>query len=347
MGKILYTPPSPATDRVMAEVSVHSAGGLQPHFPPSDPLPVQVNRTFQELAALRDTAGAALELGAQIRAILNGSQELRALRVCAQSGGCVGPGGTAWGQEGLRGATSRARGLYCTDAWQELLLAPGTALLLDGLLNGTSQSVLAQLLAGPAGLSWQQALDEAERALGALSQLLGCVRLDKIEAVGSEEQLVARAMELLEERQFWAAVVFQPPLNTTAMALPPHVRYKIRMDIDDVTRTDKIKDRLGDAAPPSIPSLAWGVVCPPPPPACCSTPGFGTQALKLTHSTTCTTCGVALSTCRTWWNRRWCGCRRGPPHGWGSICSRCHTPAMWMTCECCRTPSDPLRWGMG
>lgn len=97
MGKILYTPPSPATDRVMAEVSVHSAGGLQPHFPPSDPLPVQVNRTFQELAALRDTAGAALELGAQIRAILNGSQELRALRVRTQSRGCVGPGGATWG----------------------------------------------------------------------------------------------------------------------------------------------------------------------------------------------------------------------------------------------------------
>ncbi|POI21018.1 hypothetical protein CIB84_015236 [Bambusicola thoracicus] len=184
MGKILYTPPSPATDRVMAEV----------------------NRTFRELAALGDTAGAALELGAHIRAILNGSRELRVL--------------------------------------QELLLAPGTALLLDGLLNGTSQSMLAQLLAGPAGLSWQQALDEAERALGVLSQLLGCVRLDKIEAVGSEEQLVARAMELLEERQFWAAVVFQPPLNTTAMALPPHVHYKIRMDIDDVTRTNKIKDSM-------------------------------------------------------------------------------------------------------
>uniref|UniRef100_A0A8V1AE68 P-type phospholipid transporter n=2 Tax=Gallus gallus TaxID=9031 RepID=A0A8V1AE68_CHICK len=202
MGKILYTPPSPATDRVMAEV----------------------NRTFQELAALRDTAGAALELGAQIRAILNGSQELRALR--------------------------------------ELLLAPGTALLLDGLLNGTSQSVLAQLLAGPAGLSWQQALDEAERALGALSQLLGCVRLDKIEAVGSEEQLVARAMELLEERQFWAAVVFQPPLNTTATALPPHVHYKIRMDIDDVTRTDKIKDRFWDPGPEADPfndlHYVWG-----------------------------------------------------------------------------------------
>uniref|UniRef100_A0A669Q6A4 P-type phospholipid transporter n=1 Tax=Phasianus colchicus TaxID=9054 RepID=A0A669Q6A4_PHACC len=200
VGKILYTPPSPATDRVMAEV----------------------NRTFQELAALRDTAGAALELGSHIRAILNGSQELRALR--------------------------------------ELLLAPGMAPLLDGLLNGTSQSMLAQLLAGSAGLSWQQALDEAERALGALSQLLGCIHLDKIEAVGSEEQLVARAMELLEERQFWAAVVFQPPLNATV--LPPHVHYKIRMDIDDVTRTNKIKDRFWDPGPAADPfsdlRYVWG-----------------------------------------------------------------------------------------
>lgn len=207
--------------------------------------------------------------------------------------------------------------------------------------------MLAQLLAGSAGPSWQQALDEAERALGALSQLLECVRLDKIEVVGSEEQLVARAMELLEERQFWAAVVFQPPLNATATALPPHVRYKIRMDIDDVTRTNKIKDRLGDAAPLSIQSLGWGVVRPSPLSACCSTPGFGTRALQLTHSATCATCGVALSTCRTWWSRRWCGCRQALSHGWGSTCSRCPIPATWMMCECCRTPSDPLPWGTG
>lgn len=65
--------------------------------------------------------------------------------------------------------------------------------------------------------------------------------------MATEEQLVARALELLEEQQFWAAVVFQPPINATAPGLPPHVRYKIRMDIDDVTRTNKIKDRLGDA----------------------------------------------------------------------------------------------------
>ncbi|KAM9174579.1 phospholipid-transporting ATPase ABCA7 [Mergus octosetaceus] len=207
VGKILYTPPGPATDSIMAEV----------------------NRTFQELAALRDAVGTWQELGPHIRAFLNSSLELQVLR--------------------------------------ELLLAPGMAPLLEGILNGTSwtASALARFLAGPAvgpGLSWQQALDEADRVVGTLSQLLECVRVDKIEAVATEERLVARALELLEERQFWAAVVFQPPLSASATALPPHVRYKIRMDIDDVTRTNKIKDRFWDPGPAADPfsdlRYVWG-----------------------------------------------------------------------------------------
>lgn len=49
--------------------------------------------------------------------------------------------------------------------------------LLEGILNGTSwtASALARFLAGPAagpGLSWQQALDEADGVVGTLSQLL-------------------------------------------------------------------------------------------------------------------------------------------------------------------------------
>ncbi|NXL93932.1 ABCA1 protein, partial [Alectura lathami] len=205
MGKILYAPPGPATDSIMAEV----------------------NRTFQDLAALRDAAGAWRELGPHIRAFLNSSLELRVLR--------------------------------------ELLLVPETAPLLDGILNGTSWSALARFLAGPSagpGLSWQEVLDDVDRVLGTLSQLLECVCLDKIEAVANEEQLVVRSLELLEERQFWAAVVFQPPLNATAPALPPHVRYKIRMDIDDVTRTNKIKDRFWDPGPAADPfsdlRYVWG-----------------------------------------------------------------------------------------
>ncbi|NWT46350.1 ABCA1 protein, partial [Chroicocephalus maculipennis] len=150
---------------------------------------------------------------------------------------------------------------------QDLLLAPGTTQLLDGFLNGTSWKLpaLAGFLGGPAagpGLSWQEVYADADAVLSTLSQFMECVCLDKIEAVATEEQLVARALELLEEQQFWAAVVFQPPTNATAPSLPPHVRYKIRMDIDDVTRTNKIKDRFWDPGPAADPfsdlRYVWG-----------------------------------------------------------------------------------------
>ncbi|NXS50705.1 ABCA1 protein, partial [Balaeniceps rex] len=152
-------------------------------------------------------------------------------------------------------------------ALQDLLLAPGTAQLLDRFLNGTSWKLpaLAAFLGGPAagpGLTWHQVYADADAVLSTLSQFMECVCLDKIEAVATEEQLVARALELLEEQQFWAAVVFQPPTNATAPVLPPHVRYKIRMDIDGVTRTNKIKDRFWDPGPAADPfsdlRYVWG-----------------------------------------------------------------------------------------
>ncbi|XP_075380013.1 phospholipid-transporting ATPase ABCA7 [Mycteria americana] len=207
VGKILYAPPGPGPDSIMAEV----------------------NRTFRELAVLGEVGGAWRELGPRIYAFLNGSLEMQVLR--------------------------------------DLLLAPATARLLDGFLNGTSWKLpaLAGFLAGPAagpGLTWHQVYADADAVLSTLSQFMECVCLDKIEAVATEEQLVARALELLEEQQFWAAVVFQPPTNATAPTLPPHVRYKIRMDIDDVTRTNKIKDRFWDPGPAADPfsdlRYVWG-----------------------------------------------------------------------------------------
>ncbi|NWR89634.1 ABCA1 protein, partial [Furnarius figulus] len=200
-----------------------------PPGPGPDSVMVEVNRTFRELAVLGEVGGAWQELGPRIYAILNSSLEMQLL--------------------------------------QDLLLAPGTAQLLDEFLNGTSWKLpeLATFLAGPAagpGLTWHQVYADVDTVLSTLSQFMECICLDKIEAVATEEQLVARALELLEEQQFWAAVVFQPPINATAPTLPPHVRYKIRMDIDDVTRTNKIKDRFWDPGPAADPfsdlRYVWG-----------------------------------------------------------------------------------------
>lgn len=72
--------------------------------------------------------------------------------------------------------------------------------------------------------------------------ILQCFSLNKLEGAATEGQMIDRALELLEEREFWAGIVFLLP-NTSLPGLPPHVTYKIRMDIDDVARTNKIKDR--------------------------------------------------------------------------------------------------------
>lgn len=72
--------------------------------------------------------------------------------------------------------------------------------------------------------------------------------LDKLEAAPSEAALVERALKLLSEHRFWAGIVFLGPEDSPDPAQSPgpgHLRIKIRMDIDDVTRTNKIKDRWG------------------------------------------------------------------------------------------------------
>uniref|UniRef100_A0A8B9KL07 P-type phospholipid transporter n=1 Tax=Astyanax mexicanus TaxID=7994 RepID=A0A8B9KL07_ASTMX len=68
---------------------------------------------------------------------------------------------------------------------------------------------------------------------------LQCFDLDKFEGVSSESLLVQQALKLLDEERFWAGVVF----TDLDSGEPSLVRYKIRMDVEDTERTDKIKDR--------------------------------------------------------------------------------------------------------
>lgn len=61
-------------------------------------------------------------------------------------------------------------------------------------------------------------------------------------AVPTEGHLVSKALELLENDSYWAGVVFEN-LPPDASQPPPYVKYKIRMDIDEVERTSKINER--------------------------------------------------------------------------------------------------------
>ncbi|XP_024896512.1 ATP-binding cassette sub-family A member 7 isoform X3 [Pteropus alecto] len=206
LGKLLFAPDTPFTRQLMA----------------------QVNRTFQELALLKDVQEAWGVLGPQLFSFMNDSANVaalqRLLQIQDQGRGQSGPGA------GLREGALRA--------------------FLDSRAGG---------------YSWQDAYADVEQLVGILGRAMECVTLDKLEAAPSEAALVERALELLAERRFWAGVVFLGPEDSPdpePLPGPGHVRIKIRMDIDNVVRTNKIGNRFWDPGPAADPltdmHYVWG-----------------------------------------------------------------------------------------
>uniref|UniRef100_A0A8B9GUY0 P-type phospholipid transporter n=1 Tax=Astyanax mexicanus TaxID=7994 RepID=A0A8B9GUY0_ASTMX len=180
----------------------------------ADKIKTIVNRTFQTLDVLEEVYGAWEEVGPRIKRFMENSLEIRLLKV---------------------------------------------AVVVNLRLENTSwtASRLAQFLSTPdpdtprrkgAPPTWLDLYQDLDSSLSTLSQ----VTKNKMEGLDTEDEMVERALELLEDRQFWAGIVFLLP-DPSSSNLPPHVKYKIRMDVDDVTRTNKIKDKFWDPGPAADP----------------------------------------------------------------------------------------------
>ncbi|XP_036095824.1 phospholipid-transporting ATPase ABCA7 isoform X1 [Molossus molossus] len=206
LGKLLFAPDTPFTRQLMA----------------------QVNRTFQELALLKDIHEVWGVLGPQLFNFMNDSANIAILQriLQMQDKGRRQPG---------------PRGQHQVEALQAFLDPHG------------------------GGYSWKDAYADVEHLVGTLGRAMECVTLDKLEAAPSEAALVERALELLAEHRFWAGVVFLGPKDSPdpeQLPGPGHIRIKIRMDIDNVIRTDKIRDRFWDPGPAADPltdlHYVWG-----------------------------------------------------------------------------------------
>ncbi|XP_011928211.1 PREDICTED: ATP-binding cassette sub-family A member 7 isoform X3 [Cercocebus atys] len=203
-----------------------------PDTPFTRKLMAQVNQTFEELALLRDVQEVWEVLGPQIFTFMNDSSNVAMLQRLLQMQ-----------DEGRR--QPRPGGQDHMEALRSFL-DPGSG-----------------------GYSWQDAHADVGRLVGTLGRVAECLSLDKLEAAPSEAALVSRALQLLAEHRFWAGVVFlgpedssDPTEHPTPHLGPGHVRIKIRMDIDVVTRTNKIRDRFWDPGPAADPltdlRYVWG-----------------------------------------------------------------------------------------
>uniref|UniRef100_A0A672SD68 Retinal-specific ATP-binding cassette transporter-like n=1 Tax=Sinocyclocheilus grahami TaxID=75366 RepID=A0A672SD68_SINGR len=133
----------------------------------------------------------------------------------------------------------------------------------------TGQHILNFLYNGPdedraqdmPNFDWRNIFNMTDQVIRLINRYGECLVLDKFSAISDEDQLTHRALDLLGESKFWAGLVFVDMYSWTTK-VPPHVKFKIRMDIDLVERTNKIKDRYWDPGPRADPMddlrYIWG-----------------------------------------------------------------------------------------
>ncbi|XP_040926208.1 retinal-specific phospholipid-transporting ATPase ABCA4-like isoform X1 [Betta splendens] len=114
---------------------------------------------------------------------------------------------------------------------------------------------------GMPSFDWRDIFNLTDRAIRMLNQYGDCVILDKFVPLPDEDAVTHRALSLLEDSKFWAGLVFLN-MHSWTNSVPPHVKFKIRMDIDAVERTNKVKDRYWDPGPRADPMddlrYVWG-----------------------------------------------------------------------------------------
>uniref|UniRef100_A0AAQ5YL57 P-type phospholipid transporter n=1 Tax=Amphiprion ocellaris TaxID=80972 RepID=A0AAQ5YL57_AMPOC len=176
----------------------------------------QANSTFDALAKIKELADSWDELGPRVWDFFQNSTQINTMRA--------------------------------------LLANPVFAAALDERLNSTgltAEMIRNFLYNGPPEdrppgappFDWRDAYNSTTQILQLISKFLGCFDLNKFEAAPTEGHLVTRALDLLGNDTFWAGFVFEN-LQENSSDIPPYVKYKIRMDIDEVEQTNKIKERL-------------------------------------------------------------------------------------------------------
>ncbi|XP_056155293.1 retinal-specific phospholipid-transporting ATPase ABCA4-like [Lampris incognitus] len=112
-----------------------------------------------------------------------------------------------------------------------------------------------------AAFDWRNIFNLTDRVIRMLNQYGECLVLNKFTGLPDEDMVTHWALDLLGESKFWAGLIFVDMYSWTTR-VPPHVKFKIRMDIDAVERTNKIKDRYWDPGPRADPMddlrYVWG-----------------------------------------------------------------------------------------
>ncbi|XP_035533108.1 ATP-binding cassette sub-family A member 12 [Morone saxatilis] len=100
----------------------------------------------------------------------------------------------------------------------------------------------------------KQILNQITTLSTLMVDLSSCIKFDRYQGYDSADQLNAEAHELAKNRDLYASVIFKLPKDedssrkrqarssSSTTSLPPKVSYTIRMHMDNVMRTDRVRD---------------------------------------------------------------------------------------------------------
>ncbi|KAM4021891.1 retinal-specific phospholipid-transporting ATPase ABCA4 [Anomaloglossus baeobatrachus] len=194
----------------------------------------KANTTFEQLERLRQMGKAWEEVGPQVWHFMQNSVQMNVIRDTVKNPTVKDFLNRQLGENGL------------------------TA---DDIINFMDNGNPDAQVEGQSNFDWRNMFNFTDHLVRLFNQYVECLTLDKFEGHDNESHLTHHALYLLEENKFWAGLVFMDMFPWTHQ-IPPHVKYKIRMDIDVVEKTNKIKDRYWDPGPRADPvedfRYIWG-----------------------------------------------------------------------------------------
>jgi len=93
--------------------------------------------------------------------------------------------------------------------------------------------------------------------IGMLNDMMGCVLVNRTIGFSTEEELEVAASRLTDTNEFLAGVIFlddaslRPAKRSLDQDLPDNITYKIRMDVDYVPSTRRLKNQFWIPGPES------------------------------------------------------------------------------------------------
>ncbi|XP_060560202.1 phospholipid-transporting ATPase ABCA1-like [Ruditapes philippinarum] len=178
---------------------------------------------FRDLENIGNLADAWANYSSDLFDFLNNSRTVEALRLVVDSSLCS------------LGST-----------YAESILSPNSTFNTSSVC-----SFLKRYLSNGANTSqydWRDSLRYTDELFSTIGEYIKCFNFDKFVGYTNRQQMMDDGIAMIDNDLFWAAIEF-PGMDESTTVMPKNLQYKIRMDVDKVDSTKRVRDRYPRPGP--------------------------------------------------------------------------------------------------